>query len=190
MHEVDEMPPSQYHLLSELYAAFRDRDIRQLRKINDRSSSAIAVQFDQSLYDITILSYILAKLVSKPRFWASPESKAKLSVVRNILREATEQSRRGDLTAVAGSLQAAFDQIKKIESSDRRFISDFEQKARLKLASTLYAQGFSLGNASSITGVEKREILSYAGKTMMFDRLKSEVSMSERLKRIRKIFRE
>ena len=177
-------------MLSELYAAFRDKDIRQLRQINDRSASSIAVQFDQSLYDISILSYILAKLVSKPRFWSNPDSKAKLASVRTILREATEQSRRGDSAAVAGSLAAAFAQIRKIESADRRFISDFEQKARLKLASTLYAQGFSLGNAASITGIEKREILSYAGKTMMFDRLKSEVSMNERLKRIRKIFRD
>ncbi|MFA5106061.1 MAG: hypothetical protein WC506_03815 [Candidatus Micrarchaeia archaeon] len=183
------MPPSQYHLLAELYSAFRDKDIRELRRINDKSASSIAVEFDQSIYDISILSYILAKLVSKPRFWSNPDSKANLTKVRAILREASEQSRRGDTTAVAGSLQAAFSQIRKIESADRRFISDFEQKAKLKLASTLYAQGFSLGNAANVTGVEKREILSYAGKTMMFDRLKSELAMGERLKRIRKIFK-
>ena len=75
------------------------------------------------------------------------------------------------------------------EASDRRFITDMLSKAKLKVASTLYAQGFSLGNASEITGVEKREIQSYAGGTMMFDRVKPEKTMVQRLKILMKIFR-
>ncbi len=184
------MLQNHYHLLSDLYTAFKDKDVRLLKKVNDKSAVLIAVEFDQVIYDVSILSYILAKLTSKPRFWTNPDSKTRLAQVRLLLKEAADSAKREETSAVQSAISEAFEQVKMIESSDRRFISDFEQKARLKLASTLYAQGFSLGNASSVTGVEKREILSYAGKTMMFDRLKSEVRMDERLKRIRKIFKD
>jgi hypothetical protein len=35
--------------------------------------------------------------------------------------------------------------------------------------------------------VEQQEILDYAGETMMFDRLKEEIDIKERMKRARKL---
>jgi hypothetical protein len=94
---------------------------------------------------------------------------------------------RNDAQTVA-CLKKSLQLISSLDAKDRRFVTTLGEKARLKIASTLYAQGFSLGMASEITGVGQREIMSYAGGTMMFDRLKSEVRMSERLRRARKIF--
>jgi len=62
------------------------------------------------------------------------------------------------------------------------------QKGKLKIASVLYAQGISLGNASELTGSDKREVLLYAGQTMMFDRLKEKRGIEDRMKELRKIF--
>jgi hypothetical protein len=50
------------------------------------------------------------------------------------------------------------------------------------MAATFYAQGMSLGVSSDMTGVEKQEILDYAGQTMMFDRMKEEKTIKERMK--------
>ena len=58
------------------------------------------------------------------------------------------------------------------------------------MAATLYAQGMSLGVASEMTGMEKQEILDYAGETMMFDRLKEEKPIAERMKFARKLIEE
>jgi hypothetical protein len=48
----------------------------------------------------------------------------------------------------------------------------------------------SLGVASDMTGMEKQEILDYAGETMMFDRLKEENPIAERMKIARKLIEE
>ncbi len=55
------------------------------------------------------------------------------------------------------------------------------------MAVTLYAQGMSLGIASDLTGIEKHEILDYAGETMMFDRFRDAVTILERMKVVRKL---
>ena len=60
-------------------------------------------------------------------------------------------------------------------------------KGRLKVAATMYAQGVSLGLASEMTGIEKQEIMDYAGKTMMFDRVKDEKTVLERIKNARNL---
>jgi trehalose-6-phosphate synthase len=44
----------------------------------------------------------------------------------------------------------------------------------------------SLGVAVEMTGLDKQEILDYAGGTMMFDRLKDEKGIEERMKAARK----
>ena len=62
-------------------------------------------------------------------------------------------------------------------------------KGKLKMAATFYAQGMSLGVAADLTGLEKQEILNYAGESMMFDRLKDEKSISERMKAARRFLR-
>jgi len=61
-------------------------------------------------------------------------------------------------------------------------------KARLKTAAILYAKGMSLSAASKFTGVIKEEILSYAGKTMMFERIKEELKAKKRLENAKKFF--
>ena len=58
------------------------------------------------------------------------------------------------------------------------------------MAATFYAQGMSLGVASEMTGMEKQEILDYAGQTMMFDRLKDEKTIKERMRIARQLISE
>ena len=77
--------------------------------------------------------------------------------------------------------------VASLEQRDPRFVVDLVTKGKLKMAATLYAQGMSLGVASEMTGMEKQEILDYAGETMMFDRLKDEKPIAERMKFARKL---
>lgn len=86
---------------------------------------------------------------------------------------------------------ACFKEIEKaiscFDSKDPRFAIDLITKGKLKMAATFYAQGMSLGVASEMTGMQKQEILDYAGQTMMFDRLKEEKTIKERMKVARQL---
>ncbi|MBI5223715.1 hypothetical protein HY990_04810 [Candidatus Micrarchaeota archaeon] len=169
-----------------LRAAFEARDQKKLRKLNDEVLISSAISIDQVTFQLAIFSYVLSKVVSKPRFLRSEfaPSLKDIDSALNCVVMASERS-ESELLPCFDALSKA---ISKLEKEDPRFITNLITKGKLKMAATLYAQGMSLGVASEMTGLEKQEIIGYAGETMMFDRLKEEKNISERLKTARKFF--
>ena len=183
------MPYSKIEAISEIEKGFRQHDSRFLRKVNDRAIEMLALEFDKDFYNLAILSYCLSKIAQKPRYWENNPKIADIS--RRLSAKLHDCSLLAAPEKAADLSRGIFESVGMIDlldSSDRRFVRQPVEKAKLKIAATLYAQGFSLGSASELTGMDKREILSYAGRTMMFDRLRTSISISERVRNVRKIF--
>lgn len=167
--------------------AFKARSQRRVRKANNAIMKAAVLEFSEQMYQLAVYSYVLSKVLSKPRF-TGREYSGKLAEIDGLLSRLCKCAARNDkkgFLALLGELKAA---IGNIESSDSRYITSMMDKGKLKTAATLYAQGLSLSAASELTGVEKQEIMDYAGKTMMFDRMhEREDTLSKRLNRARNI---
>lgn len=168
--------------------ALRDHDVRAMRKINDRCIEETAIKFEQPTYLFALISYVLSKIISKPRYFIQKKAKASLSALSLSLRLCEQQAKNADYAGLTATQNKMLSSIEKMDERDRRFVKSILTKGRLKIASTLYAQGISLGNAAEMTGTDKREVLLYAGQTMMFDRLHEKKSMEERMKNLREIF--
>ena len=181
------MPFDTADAAQQVYSAFSRKDVRALRKINDKCIESIGAEFSEGMYLLAQISYILVKILVKPRYWRK-EGASTMRALDSSLKSCASVAKARNEAQTAVCLRKSLQLIGSLDAKDRRFITTLGEKAKLKIASTLYAQGFSLGIASEITGVDQREIMSYAGGTMMFDRLKSEVTMGERLRRARKIF--
>jgi hypothetical protein len=169
-------------------SALRNHDVRAMRKINDRCIDETALKFQQPTYNYALVTYVLAKILSKPRYFKRGSAKGALSSIDKLLRACEGAAKEADYAALLAAQGKIIATMEKMDDEDRRFVKGIMQKARLKIASTLYAQGLSLGNASDIAGADKREVLLYAGQTMMFDRLLEKKGMEERLKELREIF--
>ena len=169
-------------------SALRNHDVRAMRKINNRCVEETALRFQQPTYNYALITYVLAKILSKPRYFKQGRGKELILTVDKLLRTCeglAKTAEYGALVVAQGKILAS---MEKLDEEDRRFVKGILQKAKLKIASTLYAQGISLGNASEIAGADKRELLLYAGQTMMFDRLHEKKSMDQRMKELREIF--
>lgn len=172
-------------LATKILAAFRKKDQRALRKLNDAVLKATAMECDKVSFSLAVFSYVLSKIVSKPRYLRADYKSGFDAIGRvfarlvRILDTAPEE----ELLRTFTELGKAIDRL---EAKDPRFVVNLVTKGQLKMAATFYAQGMSLGVAAEMTGLEKQEILDYAGETMMFDRLKSEKSIKERMKIARK----
>jgi hypothetical protein len=176
------MKPHEY--MKEIFAAFSKRDSKKLRKLDDAILREASLADSKKLFHLAVISYVLSKILSKPRF-LERQYAAKIAAIEKSLEtisECTEECPEDEFLGHFTELEKA---IKNLEASDARFVLDLLTKGRLKVAATLYAQGISLGTASEITGIEKQEILSYAGHTMMFDRLKEEKGVKDRLKALK-----
>ncbi|MEM2137608.1 MAG: hypothetical protein QW568_00795 [Candidatus Anstonellaceae archaeon] len=168
--------------------ALKERDVRAMRKINDRCIEETAIKFSQHTYLFALISYVLSKIMSKPRYFAQKKSKAILSNVAMLLSACERSAKEADYNELLSCQNRILTAIEKMDESDRRFVKGILTKGKLKIASTLYAQGISLGSAAEMTGTDKRELLSYAGQTMMFDRLKEKKGIEERMKELRGLF--
>jgi len=164
--------------------AFKSRKQRNLRKLNDRILREATINFTKPLFRLAVLSYILAKIVQKPRF-LKPEYAEQLKNIENALKTAAESVGRVPDSEVLKNFKKVETTITSLEKKDRRYLIGLVGKGELKTAATMYAQGISLGVAAEMTGMEKQEIMDYAGDTMMFERLKEELNIKERVKTAR-----
>jgi hypothetical protein len=166
--------------------AFRKRNQRKLRKLNDALLRALVPNFSKSLFELTVLSYVLSKITSKPRFLGKEYEQKMFAIeskIERLIREYHGKSEE-EIAQMFVDIEKA---IKDLESGDPRFIVDLITKGNLKVAATVYAQGISLGVASDLTGMNKQDILDYAGKTMMFDRVKEEKTIQDRMQVARRL---
>ena len=155
----------------ETLGAFKHRDQRRLRKLNDDILNSAALSFNAMHFKLAVFSYVLSKITSKPRLLSHEHAPA-LKNIENALSSVIRSLETND-PKISDSAFAQLDRaISNLEKADARFIINLVTKGKLKMAATLYAQGLSLGVASDVTGIEKQEILDYAAETMMFDRLK------------------
>lgn len=166
--------------------AFKSRNQRKMRKANDKIMEAVALEFSKEMYALSVDSYVLSKILSKPRFMGKAYNEKHIEIDR-LLSSMAMQAEKKDMKPFSNSLASLQRSIENVESSDSRFITGMMAKGRLKAAATLYAQGLSLSTASEITGVEKQEIMDYAGKTLMFDRVENGESLQKRLKKARSV---
>lgn len=167
---------------------FEHNDVQGIRHLNDRLLSEMALNFDPGLYQLALLTYIISKVMSKPRFWKQMRQNAYWVETRRMVRRVEAEARAGHMEDAQRMLARIFTRIQNAEGRDPRYVKSLLAKARLKAASTFYAQGLSLGRAAEMTGLDKREILSYAGQTAMNERLPPTQTVNERMRKLRALF--
>lgn len=172
-------------ITSAILQAFQKKNQKKLRKINDDLLHQLVVNFTPPFFELAVLSYVLSKIISKTRFLHKSNEK-KLKAIEGVLQDLSRARTEEDILKKCKSV---LDTINLVEKEDARYIVDLVSKGRLKVGATAYAQGVSLGTASEMTGMDKQEIMDYAGKTMMFDRVKDEKTIEERLIAIRKLMK-
>lgn len=186
--KTDFMPLSLSETAVLIARALRDSDVRAMRKINDRCLSETALKFSEHAYVFALVSYVLSKILSKPRYLSESRAKQSFFALQTLLLQCETLAASANYPELLSCQNRILSTIEAMDERDRRFVKGILQKGRLKIASVLYAQGISLGSAAEITGTDKREVLLYAGQTLMFDRLKEKKGMAKRMKELREIF--
>lgn len=173
----------------DIYDAFRRSDIKLLRKISNTCAESMATGDEEGMLALSIISYVLGKIVEKPRYFKSEKMDEFASFVEKKLLECSELAKKNDKRGFSACCNAIMTYLGDFDEKNRHYVRGLFDKAKLKIASRLYAQGFSLSYVISITGANTQEVLKYIGQTLMFDRVGKTRNVEERLEHARKIFR-
>lgn len=176
--------------LSEIITAIADaveeRDVHALRKISNKSLDMISLGEKPEFLTPALLGYAFAKIIQKPHYWKGRSQAVFFNKALGKLGRAAQVA-DSDQPAATRLLEETAAMIGELDVADKRFVKSLLDKSKLKISSTLYAQGFSLDRAVEMTGADKRELIRYIGKTVMFDRVKSPKSIRERLRPLQQI---
>ena len=182
------MAYSLFEATTEIFEAFNRKEIRELRKISNRCANSLALTDERGMLGLSVIAYALAKMLEKPRYWEGDKWIEFSSNTQKKLRECSVYAKEGRTEEFNSCVSGLEGGMLEAEAMDKRYIRDILYKARVKIASTLYAQGFSLGSAAEMTGASERDVAGYAGKTMIFDRAGRTQGIGERLKGLRRLF--
>lgn len=82
--------------------------------------------------------------------------------------------------------------LKKISESDKRlekFIQDVIEKAKVRKGMKIHEHGISMAKVSELLGISLWELMSYVGKTRMFDIENINIDVNKRLSFVREVFK-
>lgn len=178
-----------YELVSGLYNNFKKRNEKKLRKIQDDFLAESIMRSSKLFFEFSVITYVLSKIISKPRF-LTEKYERELEKIEGILKQieaGVGKKTDEDFLEMLRKIEVI---VNSMEAQDKRFFLGLLTKGRVKCAATLYAKGVSLGLAAEISGIGQQEIQKYAGDSMMFDRLKEEIDIRERVKKARKLIGE
>jgi len=172
--------------LEELKKAFAKPEIVALKKIGNNALHSAALENNRLLAKIALISYSLYKLSTKEhivrnRNWNS----ARKAIFKN-LENAFRQAREKKFLQVEKQLQLIIDNVVQTDRDMGYFLTNTFDKAKIKLASTAYAFGLSLGQAAELTGTTKEQLLEYIGNTVIHEEKLSEIGIKKRLELLRK----
>ncbi len=172
----------------EAYQSFRNGDIKHLRKISNLCAESMATENEEGMFALSVISYILGKMLEKPRYFRDNRTEQLGVFVENKLSECSKYAKEGRKEDFSRASSELITHLGEFDRRNRHYVGGLIDKAKLKIAARLYAQGFSLSYVVSITGADTKEVLKYIGQTLMFDRVGKTKDVKERLANARRIF--
>jgi hypothetical protein len=161
-----------------VWKAFVNKNPKRLRRIHHKLLREARLSQDHKFFDVAVISYVLSKVVTKTRFWV-PRLAAERKKVEHTLQALMRDGEHWE-----EHVRKLKEAVVNLDDKDRRYLLDVWEKAKVKVAATLHSQGLSLSRAVQYTGTTKQELMSYIGKTMLFERLHDDVSLLQRLKKL------
>jgi hypothetical protein len=172
-------------LTHEVLDAFLKKNQKKMRKTNDKILAELMLSFSKEMFRLAVASYVLSKILSKPRFYGRAYKEAFERMAQVLGHMERSAGNPEGYNIAADNLEET---IRQMESEDPRFVKTLMEKGKLKTAAILYAQGMSLSLAAEETGISKQDIMDYSGKTMMADRVAEAVRISDRVKKAKRFF--
>jgi hypothetical protein len=173
--------------LEKLKNAFEKPDIVELKQLSNFAIREAGFENNKAAAKIAIIAYCLYKLLTKEHII---KNKNWQSVKKNISKNldfALRAARQKNFEELEKQLDFAIKGVDEIDKDLGFFLTSLFDKAKIKLASTAYATGLSLGQAAELTGADKKQLLQYLGNTTISEEKIPEIGIAQRIEKIKKL---
>lgn len=167
--------------------AFQSQNAHALRGISNQAIREAALQNDSLRAEIAVIAYALHKLLSKEHVRSDKQwQKTQKNVLRK-LEEGIKKLENKKIAEFEKTVSSIASQIRETDESLGNYAQNLMEKSRVKQASSLYALGLSLGQATALTNADKKSLFNYIGYTKMGDENPSQKTIADRVKELEKV---
>ena len=170
--------------------SFESNDQVKLRQLSNDLIEEAALKSDSVLAQLSLISYSLQKMLSKPHIIEAGKWIKIKSTIIFSLKKASDHLKNKNFNEFKKELDHISDKVFRVDASMRHYTANLYEKAKIKQASRAYAFGLSLMQAVNLTGANEKELLFYIGGTKIHDKEKSIKGINERKKLLEGIFNE
>ena len=170
-------------LIKKSLEAVEDKNSFELRRISADTLSEAAIDEHRELMLLALVDYALSKILSKIHYEDVDHDFYSKIVTHfeNAIAARKEEKIK--------NLEAIEDLVIKLDEKEGNFSDNVMTKARIKKASNLYNQGFSLRRAAELTGANASDVLDYIGNSKIHE-FHGSGKNAQRLKKAREVFLE
>jgi hypothetical protein len=172
----------------QIRTAFEKNDLVKLRQLSNNLIEEAAIKSDEILAQLSLISYSLQKLLSKPHIIEAQKWGQIRKTIIFSLKKASEHLRKKNFNEFKKELNGISEKVFEVDASMGNYVANIYEKAKVKQASRAYALGLSLMQSLSLTKAEEKDLLSYIGATKIHDREKHIKGIKGRKKMLEGIF--
>ena len=175
--------------LNEAYNAFERFDIAKLNRVSNFTIHNAGIFQDHDSITFAVLIYALAKVCERERERDYANWKAFTEKTLEILREARKSLAAGKYPLYQKDVKHLFRIIGLLDKKLTKYATEVAEQAKVKKGGKVYEHGISAGRVAELMGISEWELLSYVGEAGIAERIGQTVSVEQRLKNARRIFR-
>lgn len=175
--------------INKLVEALQKNNGGELKAIGREMGEHALVEGEKAFVEIGVVAYSANKVLDKRHLSSLPEWHHVRERVVTRVHAAVAALKNGRREELLSSLSSAVSELDHFSLAEGRFQTSLALKARVKIATDVYAHGASLGKACELTGAPKQEILPYLGATKLSDKFIS-LPLSDRFSFAKTLFGE
>lgn len=177
---MDEAADSNHKAIKDLLLAIGEGNPKKMKDLANFVMRDVPFTRDRASIQLAVICYSLSKVFNKD-YYRKDQMRWDEFVIdlKNDLRRALDD---------AGALDKVLSDVKRLDESVGRFVSQITDKALSKKASTLHAYGLSIGSAAKLTGASRWDVQREIGQTKINDETRTPVLLADRLKAAKRVF--
>lgn len=168
-------------IITEIINEFNKRNLDKLHRLDEKLLEEAVMKNNKDLIELTIIAYSFRKLMSKKHILYNPKWNSFSSTVTNDLVYASSCFREKKMDDYRKAIQKVQKNIQNTDRTLGHFIHNLVDNARTKLASSAYAYGMSLSQATNLLSAQKENVMEMVGTTKISDEDKKIKSIKERV---------
>lgn len=175
-------------ILEKILGAVKEKDVIALKLLSNQTIHNASIFQDDYSISTAVIAYSLSKIIERYRFNETKEWLKFHNDIVNDLSNARKELLGENIEVYKSILKNIFKIIEEFDHRLAIYIQQVIEKSKIKKGSVIFEHGISIARVAQLLGVSRWDLMSYVGKTNIFDIEKEALNVENRLNFTRKLF--